>query len=177
MKQIMIPLSLVALLITGCNEIDDKTLSCNENIPTVASFIQDPAYASLHYHVRIPYNLDLKKGYDMWGDSKFEYKTGLQFDFIPTDARVSNVHCYNRVALMERLPLNAAQKEMLNAFDKKVSGVMGLNAQEVQTKIETLLENQSSITQLSDSKNVTLVAGVMHHQFRGDFLMVTIQAK
>ena len=68
-----------ALALAACGLGSSGAPPCRAEMPRAEEFLKDPAFATLEYRNRVNYEATRGAGYDLWGDSKFEYKAGLQF--------------------------------------------------------------------------------------------------
>src|SRR5258707_10234185 len=82
------------IALAACDPGSSDAPPCRAEMPRAQEFLKDPAFATLEYRNRVNYEATRGAGYDLWGDSKFEYKAGLQFSFVPDkNARAGAQFC------------------------------------------------------------------------------------
>lgn len=168
-------LVIFSLLLSGCGGTKNELPVCDTRIPLSASFLDHPEFASLQYHKQGQYTFDEQKGYDMWADSKFEFNSGLQFIFVPKIQHVTDTFCVNGLLLQLKLPLNANQMTMLSLFNQIISTHTGLDANQMKQKLNKLLFAKDKFRLIAEKNGAQVNAGLVHHQYRGDFFIVEME--
>ena len=167
------------LICNGCHFNDTKLSSCDARILTHADFLHHPAFSSLTYHRRTEggnRSYYFTGGYDVWADSKFDFKSAVQFSFIPTDTSRENAFCVNATSLRLVLPMDVKQKELLTAFNNEVAKRMDIHSNEIQKRIENMLVNGELFKVIAEKNHILIKAGSAHHQFRGNLFVVAIES-
>jgi hypothetical protein len=162
------------ILNTGCNTNQTNISVCDPRIPSSLEFINTPSFSSLIYHKQTRYQESIQKGYDLWTDSKFEFNSALQFGFIPIERHQITKFCVNQVELRVSLPLTAKQKIMLTEFNNTISSRAGVS---MQKKLADLLAAKTPFQLITKNNHLMIKAGIAHHQYRGDFFVVSLETE
>ena len=152
--------------------VSSEAPSCRPGMPTAAQLLKDPALGSLQYRNRVNYEATRGAGYDVWADAKFDYKAALQISLVPDKgARAGEQFCAQDVALRLALPLDDARREMLRAFVREVAPRAGLQAFELQVRLEDLATRREKYREISKIPAVTVESGLVSSGTRGDFFV------
>jgi hypothetical protein len=146
---------------------------CRPEMPTAAQLLKDPAFATLEYRNRVNYEATRGAGYDLWGDSKFDYKAGLQFSLVPNkEARAGAQFCAQDVALRLAMPMDDRRREMLRAFVRAAAARTALKGDELLARLDELAARREKYRPIAKDPIVTVESGLVSSAVRGDFFVV-----
>ena len=162
-----------AALVAACDLMSSSAPPCRPGMPAASELRADPALASLQYYNHMNYEATRGAGYDIWADSKFEYRAGLQFTLVPTaEGRGGARFCTPDVALRLAVPLDAQRHEMLRAYVRALAPRAGLDAARLLARLEELGAKQVKYGPLEKGSAASVEAGVVSSSIRGEFLVV-----
>ena len=164
-----------ALLLAGCGGEGKETPPCTAGMPRASELLADPAFASLRNHKRVEYEIRRGVGYDLWGDSRFEYRAGLEFELVPAKgARNDDDLCVQAIALRLAEPGDdAARKRMVGALARAVAEHSALDAPKLTARVVDTMGTDAKYHLLAREGPVSMSAGRVAHPTRGDFFVVT----
>ena len=164
---------LAACAVPGCGLVDQETPPCRAGMPAQAQLLRDSAFQSLAYHRRLEFEVTQGLGYDVWADSRFEYRSALQFSLVPMKgARSDDQLCFRSVGLRLALPMDARQEAMLPAFLRDMATGTALDVAGIQAQLADMRARGEKYRAISRGAGVTVEAGVVSHPSRGDFFVV-----
>jgi hypothetical protein len=142
-------------------------------MPAAADLLADPAFASLTFRNHLNYEPTRGAGYDVWADSRFEYRTGLQSSFVPTTrGRAGAQFCAVDLALRLALPVDARGEALIGQFSRLVAARAGLDPAQLASRIAEALAKRSKYGQVASSARVIVESGVVSSSVRGEFFVV-----
>jgi len=165
-------LSLAAAL-AGCGERD--LAPCSPGLPHSSELLGDPAFSALTYHRRVEYEARRGVAYDLWGDARFEYRTGLEFELVPVEGgRGADELCMRSVSLRFAEPASAATaRPMLHALIDRVAAHSTLDASVLESRLAQLLEIGAPYGLAMRQGAIEVDAGRITHPSRGEFFVVS----
>jgi len=146
--------------------------ACSTAMPPSAAFVQDAAFAPLHYHRRTDYEVVRGTGYDLWADSRFIYRAGLEFTLVPAPGANADRLCARAVALRMALPLREEDRRRLSAFVHIASHGTLLDEKHLLDVLEKRLAAGDKYGAIALESGVTIEGGRVTHPSRGEFFVV-----
>ncbi len=156
----------------GCDATDVPV--CDAALPPAARILARPEFASLRYYLRTNYEPMRGAGFDIWADSKFDYRAALQYSIVPyrPSAREGGQYCARSIALRIAWPVEPAQEKMLSAFVAEASRSAGLDAAAVEARVRDALASGSRYRALTRQGAIGVEAGRVTPASRGEFFVV-----
>jgi hypothetical protein len=161
-----------AITLAGCG-LESGMPACTAGIPAQAELLRDPAFAALKYHKRTPFDISRGAGFDLWADSKFEFKSGVEFSIVPSPNEAAGArYCTDAVTVTLALPLDDSRREMLRAFVRTAPQATALRGKDLQARIDEMLASGAKYRALAAAGGVSAQAGAVSHPNRGDLFVV-----
>ena len=170
----------IFILLAGCNMDNNKIAACDQKIPTSNNLLENSVFASLRYHKRAEMAVSYSSqegGYNVWADSKFDFSSALQFNFIPINKSTPDQFCINKVMLRLALPMNAQKQNMLFAFNSQITHQSAFDLDFLNKKLNDALNKREVYHSIETQNNINVKAGIVHHPFRGDFFAESIEVQ
>jgi hypothetical protein len=165
---------LLPALVGGCGVDSAEAPACNASMPGRAQFLKDPAFAALKYHKRVEYDVTRGVGYDVWGDSRFDYRVSLEFTLVPTKgARNDDDLCAQAVSLRVALPAHEDARPSLEAFVRAAAARDSLDARKLAGQLAELMAGGAKYRLVAHQGAVSIDAGRVSHPVRGEFFVAS----
>jgi hypothetical protein len=132
-----------------------------------------PAFASLKYHTRVNFEITRGPGYDLWADSKFDYRAALKFSHGALNGpQGGSSPCIDGIAFIAAMPLDESQRAMLQAFERSMLPHTSLDAGAAAARVEGLAASQGKYQVVARGADSVLEAGTVAHPNRGDLFVL-----
>ncbi len=165
-----IALACAFLALHGCGTESVEAPSCNPAMPSEASVRAQPAFASLKHYKRVNYTSMSPVAYDIWGDSRYDYRVALQFSLQPGR---DGQPCATEVALHMALPADGAQQRaMVEALVRTAAPAAGLDGARLLSQLEDIRARGGKYRRVIDHRTASVSAGTVSAPTRGDFYVV-----
>lgn len=163
----------VAATLAACGARDLP--SCSPALPPASDLLADPVFSALTFHHHVEYEARRGVGYDLWGDARFEYRRGLEFELAPVEGGSgSNELCVQSVSLRIAQPAAAASaRPMLDALVRRMAAHSTLDAATLESRLVRLLESETPYGVVMRQGALEVDAGRITHPSRGEFFVVS----
>jgi len=173
MKRIAAAAALV--IAGGCSGDSVDATGCYPGIPPASQFLRDPEFASLTFHNGQQFEVRRGFGYHIWADSKFDYRTGLEYSIAPkADARSELDVCAFATALRFGLPAGDAEKKKLAVFARAMAPAAKTDPAAFEAQLASILASGDKFRFRTAGPDPLLEAGQLMHPSRGAFFMVKL---
>lgn len=163
-----------AMWLCACDAIHPEPPSCAAGMPRASELLTQPAFANLKFHKRVDFDVVKGVGYDLWGDQKFEYGSGLQLTLVPAvGSRGDDDLCASAIALRIAAPPAGAHRDQIRVFVSQVAPRTGFDVARVTDAIESRVNGNVRFGLVARERNVIVEAGHITHPLRGDFFVVS----
>ncbi len=130
--------------------------------------------ATLTFHKGQPYDPRRGVGYELWGDSRFDYRTGLEYALVPAgDGAAEGRLCTNAITMRLSLPADETAPAKLAALARNVAPGVGIDAAALQSRLSAVLASGDKYRARGAAGAAELQAGKLMHPSRGEFFMAT----
>lgn len=167
-----IALAIAAAMLAASCDYDRAPPACSTAMPPPEAFLKDPAFAALSYHKRADYEVIRGQGYDLWADSRFIYRAGLEFSLVPVAGGNEDRLCAKAVALRIALPLSEQDRQHVAAFVRIASKGAMLDEKRLVGVLEKRLVDGDKYGAIALESGVAVEGGRVTHPSRGDFFVV-----
>ncbi len=141
-------------------------------MPPPSAIIHDPALASLTYHKRVNFDIIRGIGYDLWADSRFDYRTGLEFTLVPIKgASTEDQLCAKAMALRIALPADDAAQRKLGAFVRGASAGTKIDPEKVLSRLAGRMTSGEKYGEILKEYGIAVEGGKVIHPTRGEFFV------
>jgi hypothetical protein len=165
----------LALALGGCSSSETSVPGCATGIPPASQLLADPAFAALRFHKKDEFDIRRGFGYDLWADSKFEYRTALEYSLVPTaHARSDDDLCAFAIALRFGMPANDEDKRRLSVLARAVGAASSADAAGLESRLLAVLQSGDKFRPRGLWADTAVEAGALTHPARGDFFMVKL---
>jgi len=164
----------VATLLAACSSAKSGYPACDPAVPPPTKLLADPAFASLTFHKNDQYDVRRGFGYDLWADSKFEFRTGLEYALVPRPGgKTEDDLCSFGATLRFALPADEADRRKLSVFAHGVTATAA-EGDALAARLTQVLASGDKLRPRGMSGTAELEAGRLAHPSRGDFFMVKL---
>lgn len=163
----------VAAVLAACGTREAPV--CSAAMPSPAALRADPAFASLTFHKHSDYDVRRGVGYDLWGDSRFEYRSALEFQLVPAaGARSDDDLCVDAISLRFVAPVDAEKaRSMIAALVGAVAPRSRADPAVLRRDLEHALEEGSKYALVTSGDGMAVHAGRVAHPVRGEVFVVS----
>lgn len=159
----------------GCSGDKVDTVGCYPGIPSSSQFLNDPEFANLTYHNGQQFEIRRGFGYHIWADSKFDYRTGLEYMVAPKpDARSEVDVCAFATALRFAVPAGEPEKRKLSIFARALAPVLKADPSAFEAQVAAILASGEKYRLRSGGHEPLVEAGQLVHPSRGPFFMLKV---
>lgn len=164
---------IAAIAVAGCGMAEPEPAPCRAGMPAQGELLRAPAFASLEYHRRTNFDVSRGAGADLWADSKFDFKSGVEYSLVPAKNAASGArYCADALSIKLALPLDERRREMLRAFVQAAGSGTALRPAAVQARVDEALAQRSKYRAVASAGGVSAEAGTVTHPTRGDLFVV-----
>jgi len=163
------------LALAACSGGDFReTPPCYPEIPASRRILERVEFAPLRYHKRAEYMIQRTVGYDLWADTKFEYRAALEFTRVPAkNPRSYDDLCVSSVSLRLAAPAQERSQAMLRALVAEIAPAARMDAAKLQQQIASVTASSAKYREVAREGPVTVEAGMLAHPARGEFFIVS----
>jgi hypothetical protein len=174
----LLALAALAGVPAGCGVEAPAAPPCRSELLPARELLPQPAFASLEYYKRMDYDVVRGYGYDIWGDSRFDYAVALQATLVPREgARGVDDLCAKAIALRVALPADEDKLAKLRVFIRAAAARGALDAPRIEAQVAERLARSEKLRPLAGAGPLSVDAGMVSYSWRGQAFIVSFGSR
>ena len=168
-------LLLVAITAAACGTADPPV--CQSGMPRASQLRADPAFEDLQFYTHLPKSHLRPIPYEVWGNSKFEYTSALEYALaMNANPKSQDDECAYAISLRFSYPGKDPDRRKLRAFSQAVAPAAGIDAATLEKSMADVIASGDKYRErkLELKTGVNVEAGKLFHPTRGEFFMFTV---
>jgi hypothetical protein len=167
-------LAAAAIGLAACGFGATQAPVCDPAMPEASALLARPEFEPLRFYTRVNYEVGRGAGFDIWADSKFEYRAALQYSLVPhrASAREGGQFCAKAIALRLAWPVDEAQRPMIDAFVEQAARSTTVDPRQLQAQLRAMIAAGDRYRAVIRQGPFAVEAGRISHPNRGDFFVV-----